>query len=317
MIMNKLSVVISAFNEEKKIEDCLKSVSDLADEIIFVDNTSTDKTLDIAKKYSPKVFTRKNNLMLNINKNFGFTKATGEWILNLDADERVTPKLAKEIKGAIIDTSGDSSQAAPQNDNVINGYWIPRKNIIFGKWIRSEMWWPDYQLRLFRKDKGKFPEKHVHEKIKVEGETSKLSHPLIHENYTSVSQFLYKMDKIYTENEVKRIKSSGVNLEWIDAIRLPLNDFLKTFFAQKGYKDGLHGLVLSLLQAFYAEIIFVKIWEKNGFKEENPVNFLFLLQKEVKKLQKEFKYWLLTSAITESRDPLKKLFYRITRKFFI
>lgn len=312
--MNKLSVVISAFNEEKKIEDCLKSVSGLADEIILVDNSSADNTVKIAKKYTSKIFTRENNLMLNINKNYGFTKATGDWILNLDADERVTPELAKEIKEVL---NSNENGRWKMEDGKLSGYWIPRKNIIFGKWIQSEMWWPDYQLRLFKKDKGKFPEKHVHEKIKVEGETSKLSQPLVHENYTSVSQFLYKMDKIYTENEVKRIMSLGVNLEWIDAIRFPLNDFLKTFFAQKGYKDGLHGLVLSLLQAFYSEIIFVKIWEKKGFKEENPVNFLLLLQKEVKKLQKEFKYWFLTSLIGESRNPLKKLFYRIIRKFFI
>lgn len=309
--MNKLSVVISAFNEEKKIENCLRSVSGLADEIILINNSSTDKTAEIARKYTSRIFTRENNLMLNINKNYGFTKTTGDWILNLDADERVTPGLKEEIIKTLKE-----DQSNIENSHV-NGFWILRKNIIFGKWIQSEMWWPDYQLRLFKKDKGKFPEKHVHEKIKVEGETLKLSQPLIHENYTSVSQFLYKMDKIYTENEVKRIMSSGVNLGWIDAIRLPLYDFLKTFFAQKGYKDGLHGLVLSLLQAFYSEIVFVKIWERNGFKEENPTNFLVLLQKEVKKLQREFNYWFLTSYITGNRNPLKKLFYRIIRKFFI
>lgn len=99
--MGKLSVVISAFNEEKKIEDCLKSVS-FADEIIFVDNSSTDQTLKIAKKYNSKIFTRENNPMLNINKNFGFSKAKNDWILSLDADERISPELAKEIQSSII-----------------------------------------------------------------------------------------------------------------------------------------------------------------------------------------------------------------------
>ncbi len=98
--MVKLSVVISAFNSEDKIKDCLESVK-WAWEIVFVDNSSTDKTLDIAQKYTSKIFSRSNNKMLNINKNFGFSKATGDWILNLDSDERVAPELQKEIKEII------------------------------------------------------------------------------------------------------------------------------------------------------------------------------------------------------------------------
>src|SRR3989344_5797566 len=137
--MSKLSVAISAFNEERKIEDCLKSVS-FADEIIFVDNSSTDQTLKIAKKYTLKVFTRENNLMLNVNKNFGFSKASEEWILSLDADERITDELKKEIKSIIKNNKKD-----------VNGFWIPRKNKIFGKWMEHTGWYPDYQLRLLKK----------------------------------------------------------------------------------------------------------------------------------------------------------------------
>src|SRR3990167_9304957 len=109
--MSKLSVAISAFNEERKIEDCLKSAS-FADEVIFVDNSSTDQTLKIAKKYTLKVFTRENNLMLNVNKNFGFSKASEEWILSLDADERITDELKKEIKSIIKNNKKD-----------VNGFW--------------------------------------------------------------------------------------------------------------------------------------------------------------------------------------------------
>src|SRR3989344_3655909 len=151
----KISVVISAYNEEAMIEDCLKSVKDLADEIIFVDNTSTDKTVEITKKYTKKIFVRENDpVMLNRNKNFGFTKATGDWILSLDADERLTPELSAEIRNSI-------------RAHQFVAYEIPRKNIIFGKWIQHSIWWPDYNLRLFRRGKGKFPEKHVHEKLVV------------------------------------------------------------------------------------------------------------------------------------------------------
>src|SRR3990167_405928 len=162
----KISVVISAFNEEDKIEDCLASAKLIADEIIFVDNTSNDKTVVIAKKYTTKIFIRPNDpVMINRNKNFGFTKVTGDWILSLDADERLTPELIREIRSKI-------------SVNQFSGYEIPRKNIIFGKWIKHSIWWPDYNLRLFRKGKGKFPLAHVHEKLEVRGSVGQLQNPM-------------------------------------------------------------------------------------------------------------------------------------------
>ncbi len=298
---SRLSVVISAYNEENNIKDCIVSVK-FADEIIVVDNESTDNTSKIAKEAGSLVFSKKNNLMLNVNKNFGFTKARNDWILSIDADERITPELAKAI-AAVLDTGGG-----------INGYWIPRKNIIFGKWMRSGIWWPDYQLRLFRKDKGRFEERHVHEYIQVTGETQKMDAPIVHYNYSSISQFLIKMDKIYTENEASLIAATGKKVNWIDAVRFPVNDFLKTFFAQKGYKDGLHGLVLSILQAFYAEVVFAKVWEKQGFPEGNSTSFLNDIQSEFKKIQKEFRYWLMTALMIEAKNPLKRFRYRLLRK---
>ncbi|OGH14274.1 MAG: hypothetical protein A2687_01460 [Candidatus Levybacteria bacterium RIFCSPHIGHO2_01_FULL_38_26] len=299
--MTKISVVISAYNEEEKIKDCLDSIKNLASEIIFVDNSSSDKTSYIAKRYTNKVFIRKNNLMLNVNKNYGFLRATGDWILSLDADERVTAELGKEIREKI------------ENSNPV-GYWIPRRNIIFGKWIQNSIWWPDYQLRLFRNGKGKFPEKHVHEYLSVDGKTEQLKNPLDHINYTSISQYIYKMDKIYTESEVENILSKGGQLVWIDAVRMPASDFLKTFFAQKGYKDGLHGLVLSILQAFYAEIVFAKVWERQGFRRHNSPAFLEDIYKEFSKITQEFKYWFLSSMMEMAKNPLKKAAYKFKRK---
>lgn len=291
-----ISVVISAYNEEKNIEDCLKSAS-FADEIILVNNGSTDKTAEIATKYTSKIFTRQNNIMLNTNKNFGFSKANGDWIISLDADERISQNLQREIRKVV-------------KNSKVNGYWMPRKNIIFGKWIESEMWWPDYQLRLFRKGFGKFPEKHVHEYLEVEGKTGKLNSALIHNNYTSLDQYIYKMLNIYVPSEVKN--RDGYKIQWYDSLRFPISDFLKTFFLQKGYKDGLHGLVLSLLQAFYMEIVFVRIWEKERFKKQSPS--LLEINKEFKRIDKEFKYWFLTSWIKENKNPFKKLIYRLARK---
>lgn len=299
--MVKLSVVISAFNEEKMIADCLESVK-FADEIILVNSSSTDNTQKIASKYTKKIYTRENNLMLNINKNYGFTKAEGNWILSLDADERITPELEEEIKKVLT------------NSNSINGYWIPRKNIIFGKWIQHSLWYPDYQLRLFKRGFGKFPEKHVHEMVSLEGDTEKLKSPMVHYNYSSISQYLSKMDSIYTESEAENYLNSGKKITWVDALRFPVNDFLKTFFAQKGYKDGLHGLVLSILQAFYSEVVFAKIWERQGFKEYNDINFLRDFYNQSKKIKKEFKYWFLTEFISNTNNKFKKISLRIARK---
>ncbi len=300
----KISAVISAYNEEKMIEDCLKSAVKAADEIIFVDNTSQDNTVEIAKKYTNKIFTKPNDpVMLNKNKNFGFTKASGDWILSLDADERITPELATEMKNRIKHTN-------------FSGFEIPRKNIIFGKWIEHSIWWPDYNLRLFKRNKGKFEEKHVHEKLVVDGKTAKLENPMIHFNYQNVSQFIRKLDNTYTESETDNFIKSGKTLNWYDAIRWPVNDFLKTFFLQKGYKDGLHGLVLSLLQAFYGLVFFAKVWErKEGFKDLTPPNFLVQVVKEFKLSLKDIKYWIYESLISD--HPSKKILYKIRRKLNI
>lgn len=297
----KISVVISAYNEEKLIDDCLKSAKFVADEIIFVDNNSQDKTLEIAAKYTDKIFKQKNDpVMLNKNKNFGFSKATGDWIISLDADERITTLLAKEIKKVV------------QSEDY-TGYEIPRRNIIFGKWIKHSLWWPDYNLRLFKNKFGKFPQKHVHEKLQVEGAVGKLTNSLIHYNYQTISQFIKKMDTTYTESEVENFLKSGGNINWYDAIRWPANDFIKTFFFQKGYKDGLHGLILSQLQAFYALIFFAKVWERKGFSDLTPDNFFLKFIGELSKISKDLRFWIYEVLI--EINPIKKIYYKIRRKF--
>ena len=304
--MKKISAVISAYNEERTIEDCLKSIKSLTDEIIFVDNTSSDKTVEIAKKYTDKIFIRPNDpVMLNKNKNYGFSKATGEWILSLDADERLTPKLTKEIRKIISGLPAEASAKA--------GYEIPRKNIIFGKWIEHSIWWPDYNLRLFRRGMGKFPQKHVHEKLEVRGEVGKLRNPMVHYNYQTVSQFFKKLDTTYTESETENFIKSGKSINWYDSIRWPVADFAKTFFFEKGYKDGLHGLVLSIFQAFYAFVFFAKVWErKEKFKDLTPDNFLSEVIQEFSKTAKDIRYWIFQTLIIE--NPARELYYKIRRK---
>ena len=320
---NKISAVISAYNEENNIEDCLQSVA-WCNEIILIDNSSTDKTVRIAKKFTSKIYSQPNRKMLNINKNYGFSKAKEDWILNLDADERVSSELRKEIdsclrrndkKSTVIPDrlkawSGISADknsidsGLRRNDKEISGFEMPRKNIIFGKWIRHGIWWPDYQLRLFKKEKGKFDCQHVHEKLNLKGKLGKLKNPLVHHNYQTIDQYIYKFTHIYTDSEVENFLKSGKKVYWWDVIRMPVDDFLANFLARNLYKEGLHGLVLSILQSFYAFVVFCKIWEKQKFWKYNDKNFVKLVNRQVRKSYKDYKFWTKSTVL---KRTLKKL----------
>jgi glycosyltransferase involved in cell wall biosynthesis len=293
-----LSVVVSAYNEQASLGRCLSSVS-FADEIIIVDNESQDRTVEIAKKFTKKIYSRKNFLMLNTNKNYGFEKATCDWILNLDADEEIPKELAQEIKTLI--------QTNPKQA----GYWIKRKNIIFGKWITHGLWWPDKQIRLLRRAKGKFPCVHIHEYIAVEGQVGELSAPYLHYNYETVHQYLTKIDRAST-SEALSLRDMQYQLAWYDAIRFPLSDFLKIYFAQQGYKDGLHGLVLALFQAFYSFTVFAKFWEMEKFSERDLS--VAAVTEELVRSGKEAKYWMFTANIEETKNIVKKILWKIKRK---
>jgi len=304
--MSKISAVISAFNEEKNLEKCLKSLS-FADEIIVVDNQSSDRTLDIAKKYTNKVFTQKNNPKeIDIQKNFGFEKATNEWILSIDADEEISKELADEI-GKILD-------AKPSTISNINGFWIPRKNYMFGKWIKENSgWYPDYQLRLFRKGKGKYKSQHVHEDLSIDGETEKLKEHIIHHNYDSIGQYVKKI-MIYAPNEAEEKQKNGYVFSYFDAIRFPVSDFLNWFFARKGYKDGFYGLMLALMQAFYHFLVFAFIWEKQGFKEYDKNDFLEETGKEFGKAGKDIAFWISKEKLESIKNPIARNLQKISSK---
>jgi glycosyltransferase involved in cell wall biosynthesis len=246
--------------------------------------------------------------MFHENKQLAIEKATGDWILYLDADERVTPELAKEVRSVIGDT------CLPAGRPRYDGYWIPRKNIIFGKWIKNSFWYPDYQLRLFKKGKAFLPCKSHHEQPKLKGKAGYLKEALVHYNYRTVSQYIYKLNTLYTENDKNIILQSGKKIYWYDAIRMPANEFLATFFARQAYKDGLHGLILSGFQAFSALVTFAKIWETQGFKEAEDKDILVKSESEFKKVIKDLKYWFLTSKSKQARNPLKKISWRVIRR---
>jgi (heptosyl)LPS beta-1,4-glucosyltransferase len=293
-----ISVVISAFNEELTLGRCLKSAA-FAEEIVVVDNDSSDKTVSIARKFTDKIYSRQNQLMLNINKNYGFDKATSDWILNLDADEEVPVALANEIQVVI--------KKNPKDD----GFWIKRKNYSFGKWIQHGLWWPDRQIRLFRRGKGQFPCTHIHEYIKIDGQIGELTEPYLHYNYETIHQYLTKIDRA-SSSEAIFLKETKYQLAWYDAIRFPVSDFLKIFFAEGGYKDGLHGLVLSLFQSFYSFCVFAKAWEMNGFPQRDiqPEASIH----EMERNGRDVRYWMLTTKIAEAKNYLSKLVATIERK---
>lgn len=302
--MKKLSVVIMAFNEEEKIRKCLESVRDLSDEIIVVDNGSIDKTALIARKYTKLVYKQKNEPQnIDILKNFGFGKVKGEWILSLDADERVSESLALQIKAAITN-----------EDAEISAYMIPRKNFIFGKWMQHAGWYPDFQTRLFRNGKGRYISAHVHEDLHVDGKTDQLTEPILHMNYDTIIQF-YRKHLAYAENEAQSKMNNGYVLDWKDALRFPLKEFLSRFFAREGYKDGFHGLMLSLLMGVYHLMIFSYIWEKEKFVEAGTVDLLSETGAEVRTSYKELMYWFVNEKVKRTKSISQKFILKLQRKF--
>ncbi len=303
--MSKVSAVVMAHNEEKNLGTCLKSLK-FADEIVVIDNESEDQTSQIASQFTKKVFKQKNNPNeIDLMKNFGFEKVSCEWVLSIDADERVSEELSLEIKKIL--------SQKPSMVSEINGFWIPRKNLIFGKWIEHSGWYPDYQLRLFRKDKGKYTKKHMHEDITLEGPSAKLTGHIIHNHYGKVSSFLTKT-LVYSKNEAENLIEKGYEFSYFDAIRFPVSEFLSRFFARKGYKDGFHGLVLSLLMAFYHFLIFCFIWEKKDFVEYKKEDFLEQTELEFKKAGKEIVYWITKEKFENIKSPLKRMVFKLKNK---
>lgn len=294
----KLSVVITTFNSEDKIEDCLKSVNKVASEIIVVDSSGNNKTELIAKKYTDKIFKRENYLMLNKNKNFGFNQAVNKWVLSLDADERLDDDLVEEI-------------LALESDIQISGFYIPRKNIIFKKWIKNSGWYPDYQLRLFKKDKGKFDELHIHEMLNINGETANLKGHIYHLNYDSISHFLEKTINVYTVSEAKSKINEGYRFDKSDLYKMPVSEFMRRYFSNKGYLDGMHGLVLSLLMSFYHFVIFLRIWEMNKYKEEDGYE---IFKDGVKYSKKEVGYWQTDFEMRKQKSILGKSIVKLKSK---
>lgn len=248
--METISVVLATFNEEKNLPDCLESVKTLADEIVIVDGTSADKTVQVARKYDAKVHITTNPAIFHINKQKAIDMATKDWILQLDADERVTEALAKEIKMVLS-----------EKENSENGYWIPRKNWFLGRFLMKGGQYPDYTLRLYRKGRGHLPQKDVHEQAVVSGKVGYVKNPLVHIADPNFKRYIMRWNrytKLMADEEVKNISKYNP-ITWVKYILvLPLWWFLLTYIRHKGFMDSWQGFVFSFFSALRFPVAFAK-----------------------------------------------------------
>ena len=280
--MNTVSAIILTKNEENLITDCIKSVK-FADEIIIVDDYSDDDTIELAQKQGAIVHKHKlDNFAAQ--RNYALSRANGDWILFIDADERVPSELQSEIVNILKQQNKESGK------QMINGYWIPRKNIIFGKWLKHTDWYPDYQLRLLRCGNFRY-KREVHERVDLEGDSEYLVSPLLHYNYDTIDQFVEKNYLQYADLETRILVKQGYVFDWKDLITRPIGEFLRRFFTCEGYKDGVHGLVASVMVAFATFIVYAKAWEVYKFRDKkiNIVEF----KDTVKQARKNYSYWLI------------------------
>ena len=245
----KLSVTIITRNEEANIRRTLESVR-WADEIVVLDSGSTDRTVSICREFTDKVM-HQDWLGFGKQKNAAIDRATGDWVLSLDADEPIEPELAAEIR---------TIMASPDAND---GYRIPRKTFFLGAWIRHGGWYPDYNVRLFRKGKGRFEERVVHEAVKINGTVGTAVHAILHHAYPDLSSYLASINKysslaveVMAKNDIPARKTSSVNI-----LFRPVFTFLLKYFFRLGFLDGKRGLILNLFHSWYVFAKYAKAWE--------------------------------------------------------
>jgi glycosyltransferase involved in cell wall biosynthesis len=226
-----LSVCMIAHNEEHHIGEALESVR-FAQEIIVADCESTDETALIAKAFGARVFSRPNSINLNVNKNFTFDQASGNYILCLDADEVVPRATAQEIRETIARQPREA------------GFFLPRRNHFLGRWLKHGGHYPDWQLRLFRRGQGRFPERHIHERLHLDGPVGRLQNPLDHFPYATLDECRRKLD-FYASFEAQHLYNSAVRPSPLRALRYlywtPAQRFLRRYLLKAGFLDGAAG----------------------------------------------------------------------------
>jgi glycosyltransferase involved in cell wall biosynthesis len=246
--VRKLSGVVISYNEEAKIRTALSSLASVCDEIVVVDSLSTDSTVAICKKLADRIYEEPWQGYRS-QKQFATDHATHDWVLSLDADEELSP----ELKNEILEWKSDGQAEC-------DGYLIPRIAFFMGSWIRHTTWYPDWQLRLFRRSRGRWEGGRVHEGFKVRGKIEKLSGHLNHYTYSSVSEYLEQLERfssLAAQDYFDRRKKAGVRHLTLD----PLFAFVQNYLLRRGFLDGVPGLMVSALAAASTFFKYAKLWE--------------------------------------------------------
>ncbi|MDP3024607.1 MAG: glycosyltransferase family 2 protein [candidate division Zixibacteria bacterium] len=243
--MPRISAIVITYNEEKNIQRCLESLS-WADEIVVVDSFSQDRTKDIASSFTDKIFDL-GWQGFGKQKEIARTKASYDWVLSVDADEVVSEKLKEEIKSVIN-----------KNDS-LDGYYIPRLSNFLGRWIKHSGWYPDYVLRLFRKDKARFDDSPVHEKLILDGKAGFLRNEIRHYTDPDISHYLSKMDK-YTTLSAQKLLAEGKSATLFDLLLRPVAIFFKMYLFKSGFLDGWQGFLLACFSSFHVFVKYAKLW---------------------------------------------------------
>ncbi len=248
-----ISVTLITLNEEQHIQAALQSVK-WADEIIVVDSGSTDRTVEIARQHGAQVFTNPWP-GYGQQKNFAHQKAKGPWILNIDADERVSPQLAQEIQSKI---------AGPGN---ALGFSFPRKTYYLGRWIRHGGWYPNVLVRLGLKDQSRWSEPPVHEELLVDGPVHQLVHPLDHYAFSSIQEQVLTNLR-YSRLGSERLKQKGQRPNRLKLLLKPFGKFLETYFLKRGFLDGLAGFIISINAAHSLFLKYAYLFESELSSED-------------------------------------------------
>jgi len=252
-------VVIITYNEEKRLEPALRSVRDIASEIIVVDSFSRDDTVKIAKRFNAKVYKREWKNYAD-QKNFANDQADYPWILSLDADERLSPELRKEI------------QELKEKQSEASGFSMPRQVFYLGRWILHSGWYPDRKIRLFKKDKAFWEGEYVHEKLVIQGNVRKLKGPIYHFSYKDISDHLKRIDQ-FSSLGAKKLYSAGKKCRWYHLAFLPPFRFMRSFFLKSGILDGYAGFVIAALHSYAVFARYAKlkeIWKRGERIEPFP-----------------------------------------------
>ena len=244
--MPPLTVTVITRNESHNLPAALDSVR-WADEIVVIDAESTDNTAEIARRYTDRVIVRPWPGYV-AQKNFAAEHASHDWILSLDADERVSPELGEEVRKVMA--------AVPS----ATGFRIPRVTFHLGRWIRSTDWYPDYQLRLYDRRRARWTGRLVHESVRADGAVATLRGELQHYAYRDIADHLERMDR-YTSLAARQMFEDGRRAGWMHVLIHPRLAFFRNYVLRAGFRDGMPGLIVSAMNAYYVGLKYAKLWE--------------------------------------------------------